>query len=227
MSSYGICCFRKEHSKELEVLVLRRRYTYNYCLFMYNNYSSIEELEKIISGTTLDEKLTMITLDYSRIWQKIFIDSKSDKYPHHKSLFEKIVSSIGKDTLLSIIRKSTSVELTWELPKGRKDKYPESELECACREICEETGIKRSDFRVIPDIYDNCHYRDNGSMYSSKFWVAVIKNNDWIPKCTLNDLTYHEHDIIKFVPISVSNDLLVTPMAKVIKRLATKYRSIM
>lgn len=226
MSSYGICCFKKIHSKELEVLILRRRYTYNYCLFVYNNYTSVDELRQILDGTTIEEKLTVMSFDYSKIWGRIFCDGKTDRYNTNKETFEKIVRSIGQDKFTEIIKCSKSEELVWELPKGRKDKYPESDIECACRELCEETGVNRTDYQVIPHVYDHCHFRDHGVMYTTKFWAAKLKDNTWKPNCSLNDTTYHEHDFIKFVPIGIADHLLMTPMAKVVRRMSKRFRKI-
>ena len=46
----------------------------------------------------------------------------------------------------------------WDLPKGHIDPG-ETDLECALRELEEETGIAREDIEIIPDFEFTTHYQ--------------------------------------------------------------------
>jgi bis(5'-nucleosidyl)-tetraphosphatase len=45
----------------------------------------------------------------------------------------------------------------WDLPKGHLDPG-ETDLECALRELCEETGITQEDIRIDPDFRYTTNY---------------------------------------------------------------------
>ncbi len=49
----------------------------------------------------------------------------------------------------------------WDLPKGHVDKG-ESELDCACRELLEETGFQRDDIQLIDGFRFVTHYQVRG-----------------------------------------------------------------
>lgn len=212
MSSYGLCCYKKEENKEPMILVLRRRYTYSFCSLMYNTYRTLDDLKKIIDGTSIDEKIIISSFDYARIWDKVWTGSRPDKFFKYKQLFETMVEHVGQAELRNILDNAKSQDVIWELPKGRKDAYPESDIECACREFIEESNIPRESFRVHMDINSRCHFRDGEMAFVMKFWAATLKDNNASPKCSLSDKSHHEHDLIRFVPISRSKEYLSGPM---------------
>lgn len=215
MTSYGICCFRKIPNKETEVLLLRRRYTYHYCMFVYSKYTSVDELKKIVSMTTIDEKLIMASGDFDRIWDKIWTGHRNERYSRYKVIFESMLKSITHAELFKIICAAESAEPHWELPKGRKDSL-ETDIECACREFIEETTVPRQLFRVHPEINARCHVHDYGILYTMKFWAAEMKDQDLNPYCSLSNKSHHEHDLIKFIPVSDIGRYLLTPMEKAV-----------
>lgn len=54
----------------------------------------------------------------------------------------------------------------WDLPKGHVDPG-ESDLECALRELQEETGIEKDDIIIDPDFRYVSRYRVNGGRYGA------------------------------------------------------------
>jgi 8-oxo-dGTP pyrophosphatase MutT (NUDIX family) len=226
MASYGICCFRVVPSTETEVLILRRRYTYAYCAIIYGNYRTSHDLSLLVDCTTVDEKITLLTADFGLIWRRVFVGDtlSSDKYHRAHTIFTDMIEILGIDEYSSIVKSSKVAEVTWELPKGRRDPH-ETEIECACREFCEETAIQRDDMRVIADSMIRCFFRDNESLYHVRFWAATIKNMSAEPIISLMDGTYKEHDVAKFVPISLSRKMLPKQYVRVVnllKRTAKK-----
>jgi bis(5'-nucleosidyl)-tetraphosphatase len=45
----------------------------------------------------------------------------------------------------------------WDLPKGHVD-GAETEIECALRELAEETGIAKGDIEIVPEFRYEAHY---------------------------------------------------------------------
>lgn len=223
MTSYGLCCFRKVLNSETEVLLLRRRYTYHYCMFVYSKYTTIEDLRKILAGTTIDEKLTIVSGDFDRIWDKIWIGHRTERYNRYRTMYENIMVSITLPGLQEIVKQSDSTEPHWELPKGRKDPL-ETDIECACREFTEETTVPRQLFRVNIDNNTRCHVQDYGMLYTMKFWAAEIKDLEMNPRVSLENKSHHEHDLMRFIPVSDISRYLLEPMEKAVRSLHRKFK---
>ncbi len=228
MASYGICCFRVTPYLETEVLILRRRYTYAYCAIIYGNYRTAHNLSNLFNGTTVDEKLTLLTADFEAIWRRVFVDDPltSDKYIRAHRIFADMIELLGMDDYCALIRTAKNVETPWELPKGRRD-VNETEMECACREFCEETAIARDDYRIVVDSMIRCFFRDGDSLYHVRFWAAFMKDDSSsTPAISMMNGTYREHDVARFVPLTVARGLLPRQYVRVVNNLrrATKKR---
>lgn len=220
MASYGICCYRIIPNQEMEVLVLRRRYTYAYCAIIYGNYRTAHDLSRLFNGTTVDEKITLLTADFESIWRRVFVGDEcdSEKYTRAKVIFSDMIEILGLSEYQNMIRNADNAGDTWELPKGRRDAN-ETEIECACREFCEETAIPREDYRVLIDSMIRCFFRDGESLYHVRFWAAVMKSMASMPRISLTDGSYKEHDIAKFVPVTVARSILPRQYVRVVNML--------
>lgn len=203
------------------MLVLRRRYTYAYCAIIYGIYKTPNDIKKLLSATTVDEKLTLLGLDFEAIWQRVFVgdDLTSDKYNRAHDIFVDMLSGIGKDAFKDLILGADNVDSQWELPKGRKDVY-ETDIECACREFCEETSVSRDDFRVLISSDVKCFFRDGDSLYHVKFWGAITRSPTIKPRVSLLDNSYREHDVAQFMPVTVARNVLPKPFVRVIDTLS-------
>ncbi|MCA8995337.1 MAG: NUDIX domain-containing protein [Planctomycetaceae bacterium] len=62
----------------------------------------------------------------------------------------------------------------WDLPKGHVDPG-ETELECALREMEEETGIPRAAVTLIPDFRYEAEYHVSGQRYGGKSGDQLLK----------------------------------------------------
>ena len=171
-------------------------------MYLYSSYNCIDELRKLISGTTIDEKILIHHGEFDRLWDNVWTGHRPEKYNKFKTRYETLSKVVGMDIIREIVEDSNSVELQWELPKGRKESGNETDLECACREFVEETTLPRNTFRVLLDKNTRCHIKDGNVLYAMKFWGALIKDNTVDPKCSLANKSHHEHDAIKFVKVS-------------------------
>lgn len=55
----------------------------------------------------------------------------------------------------------------WDLPKGHVDD-DETDMECALRELREETGIRKRHLKIDPDFCYESRYQVNGKRYGGK-----------------------------------------------------------
>jgi len=177
-----------------EVLLVHKRYTYVFNDFVNGNYIylhhdnsayflkkkyTIMSVETLLENMTTDELLDILSLNFEQMWYRINLSvDKSDlnyikKYNKFKTTF--LDFDNGKkltDMIKSIKIRGT---LLWEIPKGRKDNK-ESDLECAMREVEEETGIKKKCYVLVPNIKKKISYISNNVKYIFIYFIAFTNN---------------------------------------------------
>jgi len=179
--SAGIICCRRGGKEMPEALLIKKRYSYAYNQFVFGGYNIAskkgrDELRELLSLTTVDEKLEILTFDFEKIWYRIWLNSpKPGCYYRIKSKFERtfLLSPGAKDILRKIISESDSIDTIWEFPKGRKDYKAESDLCCAVREFEEETNIGKQEYKIIYDMKRRGCIIDNNTQYHFIYYVAV------------------------------------------------------
>ena len=111
---------------------------------------------------TIQEKNNLLTKSFDEIWKLLWGDFYGTQYrteeKNAKDKFNQIKEGIHRfdDTffnLETLIKNSNTnwIEPEWGFPKGRRN-YGETDLHCAIREFCEETGIPKNKFSVIKNI---------------------------------------------------------------------------
>src|SRR6185503_8257072 len=77
----GIACCRF-HRRKYEILLVCKRYTYAFFLFAYGQYNSNndEELIRILSGTTTEEKHDIYSLNFVQVWYRVFGTTRTPGY---------------------------------------------------------------------------------------------------------------------------------------------------
>ena len=92
-----------------------------------------------------------------------------------KNKYNKYILRDGGITLKKLIAKSKSADTRWEIPKGRLQKG-ENYLDCAEREIHEETNAKSSHYSIIGDkpLVAYTHTFGN-TIFTAKYFVASLK----------------------------------------------------
>jgi len=179
--SYGIICINKN-----KILMIRKALSYYFYNFVFNQYKNTESnLHKIFNNMTYNEKIDILSLDYSVLWHKIFPftndDYKSNNtYIKKKSKFETNFLRDGGHKLKNMISNSKSVNTIWELPKGRINN-DEKNIDTSIREFEEETGIKRNQYKILwflnPYIES---YIDDDIKYINTYYYAELIQ-DFIP----------------------------------------------
>ena len=207
--SLGIACCRFNGDRA-EILVVRKRYTYAYCLFVQGKYKSDNDAELInlFNGMTVEEKLDIQSLNFTQIWYRIWLDSIRARniYFFAKNKFESTFLADNGIRLKRLISKSSHAETIWEIPKGRKNNKNESDIHTAVREFREETGITKKQYRICRGANRTYSYIDDGIRYTNLYYFAYCTSNinpkiDFrLPDqvCEICDIRWMDIEMIKF-----------------------------
>jgi len=192
--SYGIALVRfNVKTNHYELLFIKKRYTYHFVEFVLGHYSKNNEdrLKDLFSGMSHEEKITVLSLDFGKLWYKIWLidpESSYDKkltydeqnrYNTCKKHFEKCFLVDSGERLRNLVNMSRCVETIWELPKGRKNSN-ETNIDCAIREVTEETGITPDQYRILHNLDPIMVKTFDTITYENYYWIAVWEG-DHIP----------------------------------------------
>ena len=114
--SVGIACIRIVN-KIPEILLICKRYTYGYNMFVHGRYNSGDtgKIIAMFNGMTVEEKHDILSLNFSQIWYRIWLNSKHrlGAYFAAKNKFESTFAVDGGLRLRRMIIKSTNSGATW------------------------------------------------------------------------------------------------------------------
>ena len=195
ITSLGIITFNK-HKNPLKYLLICRKDSLGYVEFVRGKYPLYNKdyIQNIINEMTIQEKNNLLTKSFDEIWKLLWGDFYGTQYrteeKNAKDKFNQIKEGIHRfdDTffnLESLIKNSNTnwIEPEWGFPKGRRN-YGETDLHCAIREFCEETGMPKNKFSVIKNIipYDEIFTGSNFKSYKHKYYIAnseYTENSDY------------------------------------------------
>ena len=178
-----------------EVLLVHKRYTYAFNEFINGNYIylhhnttkffvkknyTIMSLEALLEQMTTEELLDIMSLNFEQMWYRLCLSvDKND--PQYIKKFNKFKSSFldyddGKKLLLLVKNTRFRGTRLWEIPKGRKTNNKESDIDCAIREVEEETGVKKEFYKIIPNIKKKVSFISNNVKYVFIYFIGIINN---------------------------------------------------
>jgi len=171
-----------------EVLMIQRKDSLGFMDIMRGKYklNEPEYIKKQLRGMTASERERLLNDDFEKIWHDLW---GSDTESSHRYAHDRIVSKqkltelkAGIETakgdtysLADLLRQEPVVYTTpeWGFPKGRRDPY-ESDINCAFRELFEETGISEDllwkAVNVAPFIEQ--FYGSNDVHYRHSYYIA-------------------------------------------------------
>lgn len=218
--SYGIALMRKVQyldKNKYEFLFIKKRSTYAFITFVKGIYSKSSDIEvmKLLDNMTVEEKLCILSMNFSNIWYASYLklpkqmsSKEISKYESCKAKFEKKFLVDNGDKLFKLISESKSINYVWEMPKGMKNKN-ESDYNAALREFTEETSIEKSKYRILWD-EPKFEYKfvDENVEYRYIYIPAIMLDPKYRPCVKLGSFSSLETSDIKFM--SAEDVLLLT-----------------
>lgn len=228
-NSFGVILFRENFkTKQLEVLVVQRRFTYAFFDFVLGKYTNIDHARNMFNNMTSTELLEIYSLNFERLWCKIWIDRAHEAY---FKAFNRFTCNFMYDGGLILKRYILAAiptgELLWNCPKGQKEfKSKETDILCAVRELKEETSYEKRQYTILPNVTRKIAYIHDGIRYVSKFYIGFLNQN----------ITVHRFDIMKAKEIeqqkwvtmnelkTLNSKTFLENLVKPAKKLIKKYR---
>ena len=164
ITSIGLICFRINDNK-IEYIMIKRKHSLGFVEFMRGKYPlyNYKYLLNIFNEMSIDEKNKIKTYTFDELWNYLWGNDIGIQY--------------NLDTLIE--ESNTNwIEPEWGFPKGRRN-YNENDLNCALREFEEETGILKSNIKLIQNIipYEEIFTGSNMKSYKHKYFIGNIDNN--------------------------------------------------
>jgi len=174
--SYGVILARyNEHLNIPEYLMVCRKSTYCYVDFILGKYDdkNTDYLKFMVKNMTYSERISISTKNFEDLWKDLYYNSRAPNgafYDYVSSKFYKVRDFfIQFNTSLSCIYKWPE----WGFPKGRPNQS-EDPLDCATRELYEETRICQDNYKIINTImpFEEKYVGTNGHSYRNVFFIA-------------------------------------------------------
>lgn len=230
--SCGVICRTTDESGEERFLVVQRKDSFAFVEFMRGKYniSNKKYLTQLFEGMTKDERYAISVMTFDALWKMLwngFARAKSrPEYEDANKKFTKLRSGLRingdrHDTNITWLLNNTCGRDSpeWGFPKGRRGVSNESDIDCALREMYEETGICKNQINIYTDKrYEETFRGNNGVNYMHVYFLAdlvdtsaclktcdrEIKNASWVK----------EQDLINLISdsptrVSVFNDVLI------------------
>ena len=149
------------------------------------NNKNYTKIESILEQMTTEELLDVWSLNFDQMWYRYCLFNKSNytkKNDHiYNKKYAKFQSTFMRDDgirLRKLIENITNRgNLLWEVPKGRKLNAKESDINCAMREIEEETGVKKGQYNFIPNAKRKVSFISCGVKYVCIYYIALANES--------------------------------------------------
>ncbi len=175
----------------IEYLLIQRKDSIGYVELIRAKYKLTElaYIREQIAGLTAEEKQSLKTKPFLELWTGLWGPMNTPENRQYKQEFEQartkfemLRSGIEIEgvnyTLEGLLHETETLWKTpeWGFPKGRRNPQ-ESDYECAVREFCEETSLKRSQFHIFENMLPirETFRGNNDIQYSHVYYLA------WIP----------------------------------------------
>lgn len=208
--SIGIILFRYNvfaKTRQVEYLLIRRKYTFAYTDFIRGNYdyTDFNEVTNLLKGISPTERENILSNnEFGYFWNDIWTSSEyitekfKKDYEIAESKFKLLTTGMSPyGSIKDLFEKYPSENKgpTWEFPKGKRD-INESNIKCACREFQEETDIPPDEYELRFDYspVNEEFVGNNGIHYKYIYFVGQSHDLDRVP--TINEKNKHQiHEI--------------------------------
>lgn len=181
---------------KIEILLIQRRDSLGYVDLLRGKYSihDVDYIKKQLHGMTDYERQKLVSMDFDELWLLMWGSESTDtQYKKDKensrnkllALREGITLDISgnKATLADFVQQCTTHWDTpeWGFPKGRRDGN-ETDLECALREMMEETGLTQEDIHVVNNLepLNETFFGSNNIHYCHKYFLVYVPDGSQV-----------------------------------------------
>lgn len=219
--SYGLALCRKNPDKNncVEILSIRKRYSYHFASFMagyYKKNNDYRYIKYLFDNMTFQEKICILSFDFSNMWWHLWLTNPErgigtidnieyKSYFKKKTKFEKTFLHDNGKKLKQMVNNSKNCEVIWEIPKGAAETN-EKELNASIREFFEETSFNPLWYDVLYHVKPiTVSYKDNGIIYKHIYYLAVLRNEcteALNPKLNFNSMQIGEVSDIRWLGMS-------------------------
>jgi len=174
--------------KEMKYLMIQRRDSLGFIELMRGKYkiTDIDYIRYHVNTMTKLEQEKILTHDFDELWNKLWgtpkeqsLNYKSDR-ENAKIKLEQLkegVQDISSNKLITLKSLIEDIKTPWDtpewgFPKGRRDPR-EYELQCAFRELNEETGIQEKDVLLVRNLdpVSETFFGSNHIHYCHKYYI--------------------------------------------------------
>lgn len=183
--SFGVICYRKnEYTNQYEYLMIQRRNSLSFVEFIRGKYDicNHQYIKHLMALMTIYERKLLLTMSFDMLWNQVWYQSFTQKQLTNDYAFAKLKFQLLKEcgSIDLFLAETTSKyrEPEWGFPKGRR-RLRESDIDCAIREFCEETGLTKSEIKIDKEDeqYEETFYGTNKVLYTHIYYTAkIIKN---------------------------------------------------
>jgi 8-oxo-dGTP pyrophosphatase MutT (NUDIX family) len=192
--SFGLICYRHIHGVP-EYLMIQRKDSLSFMEFVRGKYDpkDYQYISKLMSHMTVAERSMLLEKTFENMWNHIWfqkaIQRHTTDFDEASRKFQQLVAGVEvmnadgtkrTHTLSSLVASTQTpfMEPEWGFPKGRR-RIRESDVGCAIREFCEETGFSPKDLRMCDGIkpFEEVFYGTNGVLYRHVYFIAELVSN--------------------------------------------------
>lgn len=182
-----IVCRINKKTNRPEVLLAHKRYTYAFAEFIHGKYAAgditsrnqsnarSQHINTLLCKMTREELLDIMSLNFQQMWFRVWlISGDKDIYNlKHAKFCAAFMKDGGRQLKAYVLRARATGRTMWEFPKGHHNTPLESDMECASRELQEETGMTKKDYKFIPGVTRAVSYVSSGTRYNIHYMVAM------------------------------------------------------
>ena len=195
--------------KDIKFLMIQRRDSLGFIELMRGKYklTDIEYIKYHIATMTQNEHNKLLTKEFDLLWNELWgtpkeqsLNYKSDKDSSKVkfNLLKEGIQDLSSNkvvTLQSMISEVNEPWLSpeWGFPKGRRDPR-EYELQCAFRELFEETGIKEEDVLFVRNLetISETFFGSNHIHYCHKYYIMFYNSDKEVKYDSTNSFMAQE-----------------------------------
>jgi ADP-ribose pyrophosphatase YjhB (NUDIX family) len=214
ITSYGLIVYTIIHSV-VYFLLHQRRDTFEYMDVIMGIWKNQNQLPLYFGAMSLDERVRLREYTFRELWDDLFVDKTSkmykDSYLKAKKKYDYIRHLIP--SLLDSTESSIN-EPPWGFPKGKKNNYKETDIQCAIRETQEETKVLPESLSIVPKHKFSEHFvGSNGKPYITHYFLAKTSKIENVmridtPDCIRKDTVSEEASDVKWVTYNEAISLI-------------------